>query len=189
MFSLSKVFLFFSIAFTFFECTDRSGQLFQNVDPESSGVTFSNNLIYTDTLTVLDFEYLYNGGGVGIGDINNDGLLDVYFSGNMTSGKLYLNKGNWKFEDITVKAGLTTSAWVNGVTMVDINQDGFKDISCALPEPAIRLPGKRRIFYSSTTATIHSPNPQHRTGWRGQTIPCRQPFLTMTGMAILTFTS
>ena len=64
------------------------------MDPESTGVTFSNNLVYTDTLTVLDFEYLYNGGGVGIGDINNDGLQDIYFSGNMTSGKLYLNKGD-----------------------------------------------------------------------------------------------
>ena len=91
-------------------------------------VKFSNNLVYTDTLTVLDFEYLYNGGGVGIGDINNDGLQDIYFSGNMTSGKLYLNKGDWKFEDITEKAGIITSTWVNGVTMVDINQDGFKDI-------------------------------------------------------------
>src|SRR5258706_14626297 len=128
MLSLLKVFLFLSVAFIFFECTDRSGQLFQPLDPESTGVTFSNNLIYTDTLTVLDFEYLYNGGGVGIGDINNDGLLDIYFSGNMTSGKLYLNKGNWKFEDITENAGLATSVWVNGVTMVDINQDGFKDI-------------------------------------------------------------
>src|SRR5882762_1418998 len=128
MFSLSKVFLCLAIALILFECTDRSGQLFQSIDAESTGVTFSNNLIYTDTLTVLDFEYLYNGGGVGIADINNDGLLDIYFSGNMTSGKLYLNKGDWKFEDITANAGLTTSVWVNGVAIVDINQDGFKDI-------------------------------------------------------------
>jgi len=128
MLSWSNRCLFLFVAFLFSECTDKSGQLYQSVDPESSGITFSNNLIYSDTLTVLDFEYLYNGGGVGIGDINNDGLQDVYFSGNMTSGKLYLNKGNWKFEDITKSAGLTTSVWVNGVTMVDINQDGYKDI-------------------------------------------------------------
>ncbi|HXR81773.1 MAG TPA: VCBS repeat-containing protein, partial [Saprospiraceae bacterium] len=109
--------------------------LFEAVSPESSGVTFANNLMYTDTLTVLDFEYLYNGAGVGIADINNDGLLDIYFSGNMTSGRLFLNKGNpsngeagWKFEDITEQAGVATSVWVNGVSMVDINQDGFKDI-------------------------------------------------------------
>jgi len=71
MFSLSKVFLCLAIALILFECTDRSGQLFQSIDAESTGVTFSNNLIYSDTLTVLDFEYLYNGGGVGIGDIND----------------------------------------------------------------------------------------------------------------------
>lgn len=123
------------MALIFFECKDKSGQLFQSLAHQSTGVAFSNNLTYTDTLTVLDFEYLYNGGGVGIGDINNDGLQDIYFSGNMTSGKLYLNKGDlsagpagWKFEDITEKAGITTAVWVNGVTMVDINQDGFKDI-------------------------------------------------------------
>ena len=116
------------VAALLFGCTDRPEQLFQSVDAESTGITFSNNLIYTDTLTVLDFEYLYNGAGVGIGDINKDGLQDIYFSGNMTSGKLYLNRGDWKFEDITEKAGLTTSVWVNGVTMVDINGDGFKDI-------------------------------------------------------------
>ena len=88
MSSSSYLCLFLFVAFLFFECTDKSGQLYQAVDPESTGITFSNNLIYTDTLTVLDFEYLYNGGGVGIADINNDGLLDIYFSGNMTSGKL-----------------------------------------------------------------------------------------------------
>src|SRR5258706_12140832 len=121
MLSRLNLCLFLFVTFLFLECTDKSGQLYQSVDPESTGVTFSNNLIYTDTLTVLDFEYLYNGGGVGIGDINNDGLLDIYFFGNMISGKLYLNKGDWKFEDITVNSGLTTSVLVNGVSMVDIN--------------------------------------------------------------------
>src|SRR5688572_31266420 len=135
MFGPFRSFTLILFAFTLFECSTNSGTLFEPVSPESSGVTFANNLVYTDTLTVLDFEYLYNGAGVGIADINNDGLLDIYFSGNMTSGRLYINKGNptdaeagWEFEDITEQAGVTTSAWVNGVTMVDINQDGFKDI-------------------------------------------------------------
>ncbi|HEY9488089.1 MAG TPA: VCBS repeat-containing protein, partial [Chryseosolibacter sp.] len=95
---------------------------------DESGISFKNTITYSDTLTVLDFEYLYNGGGVGIGDINNDGLQDLYFTGNMTSGRLFLNKGNLRFEDITEKAGVSTSVWVNGVSMVDINQDGHKDI-------------------------------------------------------------
>ena len=130
-----RIFIVILVAFLLCRCSDNSGPLFKSVSPQSSGVTFANNLVDSDTLTVLDFEYLYNGAGVGIGDINNDGLLDIYFSGNMTSGKLYLNKGNpsdrgddWKFEDVTEQAGLTTSVWANGVSMVDINQDGFKDI-------------------------------------------------------------
>jgi enediyne biosynthesis protein E4 len=126
--SLVKIFSCFFIALIFSACNDKPKQLFESVDAELSGINFANQLVYTDTLTVLDFEYLYNGAGVGIGDINNDGLQDIYFSGNMTSGKLYLNKGGWKFEDITEKAGVSTSVWVNGVTIVDINQDGFKDI-------------------------------------------------------------
>src|SRR5690242_1503927 len=104
MFGLLKIFLLVLCAFTLVECSNSPDTLFESVPPESSGVTFANNLVYTDTLTVLDFEYLYNGAGVGIADINNDGLLDIYFSGNMTSGKLYLNKtdtsnaeAGWKF--------------------------------------------------------------------------------------------
>ena len=75
-------------------CTDRSARMYEALPPEQTGISFANNLIYSDSLSVLDFEYLFNGGGVAIGDINNDGLQDIYFTGNMTSGKLYLNKGN-----------------------------------------------------------------------------------------------
>ncbi len=113
-------------------CKEQTTPLYETLTPEQTGIDFANTLIKSDTLSVLDFEYLFNGGGVAIGDINNDGLQDVYFTGNMTSGKLYLNRGNWKFEDITKTAGITTLAWCNGVTMVDINQDGYKDIFIAV---------------------------------------------------------
>ncbi|MEO5599535.1 MAG: VCBS repeat-containing protein [Cyclobacteriaceae bacterium] len=118
------IFLFFSLI----QCNDRSEKLFNSVGSEITGIRFSNTITYSDSLSVLDFEYMYNGGGVAVGDINNDGLQDIYFTGNMTSSTLYLNKGNLKFEDITDQAMVGTTKWANGVAMVDINQDGFKDI-------------------------------------------------------------
>src|SRR6476660_5051819 len=76
-------------------------KMFRRLDPEHTGITFANNLQYSDSLTVLDFEYMFNGAGVALLDINKDGLTDVLFTGNQVSARLYLNKGNLKFEDIT----------------------------------------------------------------------------------------
>jgi len=120
--------LIFLLLCILYSCNQRPDTLFRTIPSDESGVHFSNNIIYGDSLSVIDFEYMYNGGGVAVADINNDGLQDIYFTGNMTSSKLYLNKGNWKFEDITERAHVTTSSWASGVSMVDINQDGFKDI-------------------------------------------------------------
>jgi enediyne biosynthesis protein E4 len=80
--------------------------LFQSVSGNETGITFANVLKESPVLNIISYEYFYNGGGVGLGDFNNDGLTDIYFSGNMQAGKLYLNKGNLKFEDITAKAGV-----------------------------------------------------------------------------------
>lgn len=102
--------------------------LFKAMPSSTTGIDFSNILNYDGSVSILDFEYLYNGGGVAVGDLNNDGLQDLYFTGNMISSELYLNRGDWKFEKVTETAGVGTIAWANGATMVDINQDGWLDI-------------------------------------------------------------
>jgi hypothetical protein len=105
------------------------GDLFDNPDPKATGITFTNTLTSTDNLSILDYLYFYNGGGVSIGDINNDGLPDIFFTGNQVKNKLYLNKGNLKFEDISSAAGIEgNSSWNTGVTMADVNGDGLLDI-------------------------------------------------------------
>lgn len=101
--------------------------LFQLMD--HTGIEFSNDIHNTKDFNIFSYRNFYNGGGAAIGDINNDGLADVFFTANMGSNKLYLNKGNFQFEDITVKAGITnTSKWGTGVVFADINSDGWLDI-------------------------------------------------------------
>lgn len=100
--------------------------LLQKID--ESGIDFENTITPNEEVNLLNFQYCYNGGGVGIGDFNQDGYPDVYFSGNQVSGELYLNKGSFKFEKITREAGLETKDWLTGVSIVDINSDGWEDI-------------------------------------------------------------
>src|SRR5947207_2424834 len=106
----------------------RSPSLFKMLSPAQTGITFANAITTTDSVNVQTDVYLYNGAGVAVGDIDNYGLPDVFFAGNMVSSSLYLNKGNMRFEDITESAGVQTTAWATGVTMVDINNDGFLDV-------------------------------------------------------------
>ncbi|HRI79005.1 MAG TPA: CRTAC1 family protein [Cyclobacteriaceae bacterium] len=103
--------------------------VFKRITSAQSGVTFTNSVDENFHNFFDFFAYVYNGGGVGIGDINNDGLADIYFTGNEVPNKLYLNLGNLKFKDITESAGVQGNGkWNNGVTMVDINKDGLLDI-------------------------------------------------------------
>lgn len=106
-----------------------SSTSFKSLSKENSGIDFSNTIIENDTLNYFTFPYMYMGGGVAIGDINNDGLSDIYFTGNMSDNKLYLNKGDMQFEDISQKAGVSgDDRWYTGVAMADVNADGWLDI-------------------------------------------------------------
>lgn len=102
---------------------------FELLSPKRTGIIFSNTLKEDQKNNILTYEYFYNGGGVGVGDINNDGLEDVFFTGNMTDNVLYLNQGDFRFKDISKTAGVKgKNSWTTGVTMVDINADGWLDI-------------------------------------------------------------
>ncbi|WP_299312595.1 VCBS repeat-containing protein [uncultured Aquimarina sp.] len=102
--------------------------LFTLVPSSHSTVVFQNTIIENDSINVIDFQYCYNGGGVGIGDFNNDNLPDIVFTANQASSKLYLNLGDLKFKDISVESHFKTSSWITGVSIVDINADGLDDI-------------------------------------------------------------
>lgn len=120
--------LFFLFPVLFFSCRQHS-QLFRLVSSEQSGIKFNNKIVESDSINPIDVTNIYNGGGVGVGDFNNDGLQDVYFTGNMTSNKLYLNKGKLQFEDITNAAGVGGNGkWCRGVSVIDINNDGWMDM-------------------------------------------------------------
>lgn len=117
--------------------------LFRLLSPSRTGVTFANTIITNDSLNVQSFYFVYNGGGVAIGDIDNDGLPDLFLAGNMVTSRLYLNKGGMRFEDITTSAGVTTNRWAGGASMVDINDDGYLDIYVSVYGPDWSKPEDR----------------------------------------------
>ena len=109
--------------------SNKQPHLFTLLSRAQTGIDFENNLDYTEEFNVYTYRNFYNGAGVGLGDINNDGLTDIYFTGNRVSNKLYLNKGNFQFEDITEKAGVSCAGvWSSGISMADVNGDGWIDL-------------------------------------------------------------
>ncbi|MFT3680228.1 MAG: VCBS repeat-containing protein [Ferruginibacter sp.] len=119
---------------------------FTMLDAAYTNIDFNNHVTESDSINVFTNEYMYNGSGVGIGDFNNDGLQDVFFTGSMVSSKLYINKGNMQFEDITGKAGVQTGRWCTGVSIIDINGDGFMDIYVCASHAADKEKRKNYLF-------------------------------------------
>ena len=161
---LSRTFCLIGVAL--FSCKppeENKPPLFTLLSPQSTGVTFSNDITETETLNILEYLYMYNGGGVAVGDINNDGWADIYFTANQQSNKLYLNKGNrgnsrsgsapLTFEDITEKADVggdtTTHSWTTGVTMADVNHDGWLDIYVCQVHGFQGLKGTNQLYINN----------------------------------------
>jgi len=130
-----------------------NGAIFETLPSQVSGISFMNKLTESHALNYFTYPYLYMGGGVAAGDINNDGLIDLYFTGNQVSNKLYLNKGNLQFEDITKKAGVGgDKRWYTGATMADVNGDGFLDIYCSVSGKF--LPRTNQLFINKGDGTF-----------------------------------
>lgn len=129
--------------------------MFTSLLPNETGINFQNKINETDSFNILDYLYFYNGGGVAIGDINNDGLQDIYFTSNQGSNKLYLNKGNFHFEDITEKAAVGGKGnWKTGVTLADVNSDGLLDIYVCEVGKYKSLQGRNELFINNGNNTF-----------------------------------
>ena len=151
-----KRIVFFFLFIIFISCSKgNSDSLFTKLDASQTGINFQNEVKNGKNMNIFKYRNFYNGGGVAIGDINNDGLADVFFTSNQGTNKLYLNKGDFKFEDISTKSGIEgKKAWSTGVVMVDINGDGFLDIYVCDAGSNIDAIRKSQLYINNGNATF-----------------------------------
>lgn len=149
MIRICSMILFITVL-SLFGCSENNHLLFTKVSPDESGILFKNSLEENEDANVLKYSYFYNGGGVAIGDINNDGLQDILFTGNMVPTRLYLNKDNFEFEDITKSSGIASAqGWCTGATIVDINGDGNADIYICRSADRISFRRKNLLYINN----------------------------------------
>ncbi|WPU94878.1 VCBS repeat-containing protein [Mucilaginibacter sabulilitoris] len=143
--------------------------LFEQLPSAQTNIHFVNRISDGDRPGILDYLYYYNGGGVAVGDINNDGLPDIFFTANQKGGnKLYLNKGNFKFEDITQKAGIAGAAdWSTGVTMADVNNDGYLDIYVCAVAGKLNLKGHNMLYINNHNGTFTERSAEYGLDFSG----------------------
>jgi len=141
--------------------------LFTALNAAQTGINFNNEIHEDDSTRSFIDEFGYMGGGVGIGDFNNDGLKDIVFTGNQVSCRLYINKGNNHFEDITREAGLTTDVWATGVSIVDINNDGYDDIYVCVFGRNLLTPAKNLLFINQHNLTFKEEAAEYGLAYSG----------------------
>ena len=151
---MNKV-IYICILISFLSCEQNKPTLFTDLPTTKTGIKFKNIIRDSEEFNVLNYAYLYNGGGVAIGDINNDELPDIYFTGNLVASRLYLNKGNLRFKDISRDAGVTAEGlWNTGTTMADVNGDGYLDIYVCRSAAKISDRRKNLLFINNKDLTF-----------------------------------
>lgn len=139
-------------------CDKKDASLFTRLESAKSGIDFENAIVETPEINILTYEYTYNGGGVAAGDFNNDGLCDLFFTGNTVSNRLYLNQGNLRFKDVTKNAGVGgRSFWKTGATVVDINNDGWLDIYVCYSGPDLKNNLSNELFINGGSSNGSTP--------------------------------
>lgn len=169
---LFEVLILFSCVVLFFSaCSSKKPAMFESLPASKTNIDFTNRLKEHKLFSILYYLYYYNGGGVATGDVNNDGLPDIYFTANNTSGnKLYLNKGNFQFEDVTAKAGVAgKSDWCTGVTMADVNGDGWLDIYTSAISSKYNLKGHNELFINNGNGTFTESAAKYGLAFSGLT--------------------